>query len=330
MYKEVLGLAKAPALAQIGGIAIFEFMKRSDRALNITSDNCKPRDRAYLLQYEEALKGEALRDPILVHIKSRDGLVLKGRLYKKQKNKPRAVVIAVHGFHSGGLRDMGRFADMYSRNGFDYLIISQRSHFDSEGEYLTFGAKESYDILNWVDIVRKIYAPDIPIILHGVSMGAATVLIAAGIYDNLVDDNSKPNIICCIADSPYDNIIGQIEHLLGKRSNITKKIIIGLFKANMRLRAKVKARDASPLAIMKNINVPVMFIHGKDDRYVLPDNSSRLYELCKSDIKELLIVEEAGHVCSFVVNPDEYEKVFASFVDRILGDYVKEFYKQGY
>lgn len=293
-------------------------MKRSDRALNITSDNCKPRDRAYLLQYEESLKGEALRDPILVHIKSRDGLVLKGRLYKKQKNKPRAVVIAVHGFHSGGLRDMGRFADMYSRNGFDYLIISQRSHFDSEGEYLTFGAKESLDVLDWVDIVRKIYAPDIPIILHGVSMGAATVLIAAGIYDNLVDDNSKPNIICCIADSPYDNIIGQIEYLLGKRSNITKKIVIGLFKANMRLRAKVKARDASPLAIMKNINVPVVFIHGKDDRYVLPDNSSRLYELCKSDIKELLIVEEAGHVCSFVVNPDEYEKVFASFVDRIL------------
>ena len=293
-------------------------MKRNDRALNITSDNCKPRDRAYLLQYEEALNGEALKDPILVHIKSRDGLVLKGRLYKKQKNKPRAVVIAVHGFHSGGLRDMGRFADMYSRNGFDYLIISQRSHFDSEGEYLTFGAKESLDVLDWVDIVRKIYAPDIPIILHGVSMGAATVLIAAGIYDNLVDDNSKPNIICCIADSPYDDIIGQIEYLLGKRSNITKKIVIGLFKANMRLRAKVKARDASPLAIMKNINVPVMFVHGKDDRYVLPDNSSRLYELCKSDIKELLIVEEAGHVCSFVVNPDEYEKVFASFVDRIL------------
>ena len=244
--------------------------------------------------------------------------MLKGRLYKKQKNKPRAVVIAVHGFHSGGLRDMGRFADMYSRNGFDYLIISQRSHFDSEGEYLTFGAKESLDVLDWVDIVRKIYAPDIPIILHGVSMGAATVLIAAGIYDNLVDDNSKPNIICCIADSPYDNIIGQIEYLLGKRSNITKKIVIGLFKANMRLRAKANASDASPITSMAYIKLPIMFVHGKDDRYVLPDNSLRLYEVCKSEIKELLIVEEAGHVCSFVVNPDEYEKVFASFVDRIL------------
>ena len=317
MYKEVLGLAKAPALAQIGGIAIFEFMKRSDRALNITSDNCKPRDRAYLLQYEEALKGEALRDPILVHIKSRDGLVLKGRLYKKQKNKPRAVVIAIHGFHSGGLRDMGRFADMYARNGFDYLIISQRSHFDSEGEYLTFGAKESFDILDWADIVRKIYAPDIPIILHGVSMGAATVLIAAGIHDNLVD-NSKPNIICCIADSPYDDIIDQIEYLLRERSNITKKIAIGLFKANMWLRAKANASDASPITSMSHIKLPVMFVHGKDDRYVLPDNSLRLYEACKSEIKELLIVEEAGHVCSFVVNPDEYENVFTSFVDRIL------------
>ena len=296
MYKEVLGLAKAPA--QIGGIAIFEFMKRSDKALNITSDNCKPRDRAYLLQYEEALKGEALRDPILVHIKSRDGLVLKGRLYKKQKNKPRAVVIAVHGFHSGGLRDMGRFAD-------------------SEGEYLTFGAKESFDILDWADIVRKIYAPDIPIILHGVSMGAATVLIAAGIHDNLVD-NSKPNIICCIADSPYDDIIGQIEYLLGEKSNITKKIAIGLFKANMRLRAKANASDASPITSMSHIKLPIMFVHGKDDRYVLPDNSLRLYEVCKSEIKELLIVEEAGHVCSYVVQPDEYEKTFSSFVDSII------------
>lgn len=270
-----------------------------------------------MLQYEEALKGEALRDPILVHIKSRDGLVLKGRLYKKQKNKPRAVVIAVHGFHSGGLRDMGRFADMYSRNGFDYLIISQRSHFDSEGEYLTFGAKESFDILDWADIVRKIYAPDIPIILHGVSMGAATVLIAAGIHDNLVD-NSKPNIICCIADSPYDDIIGQIEYLLGEKSNITKKIAIGLFKANMRLRAKANASDASPITSMSHIKLPIMFVHGKDDRYVLPDNSLRLYEVCKSEIKELLIVEEAGHVCSYVVQPDEYEKTFSSFVDSII------------
>ena len=293
-------------------------MKRSDRALNITSDNCKPRDRAYLLQYEEALNGEALKDPILVHIKSRDRLVLKGRLYKKQKNKPRAVVIAVHGFHSGGLRDVGRFADMYARNGFDYLIISQRSHFDSEGEYLTFGAKESYDILNWVDIVRKIYAPDIPIILHGVSMGAATVLIAAGIYDNLVDDNSKPNIICCIADSPYTDILSQAEYLLGNRYSIIKSILIGLFKANMRLRAKVKARDASPLAIMKNINVPVMFIHGKDDRYVLPGNSVRLYEACNSNIKKLLLVEGAGHVCSYVIQPDEYEKSFIAFINNII------------
>ncbi|MBF1353003.1 MAG: prolyl oligopeptidase family serine peptidase, partial [Mogibacterium diversum] len=172
--------------------------------------------------------------------------------------------------------------------------------------------------LDWADIVRKIYAPDIPIILHGASMGAATVLITAGMHDNLVDSNIKPNIICCIADSPYDDIIGQIEYLLGERSNITKKIAIGLFKANMRLRAKANASDASPITSMSHIKLPIMFVHGKDDRYVLPDNSLRLYEVCKSEIKELLIVEEAGHVCSYVVQPDEYEKTFSSFVDSII------------
>ncbi|ASS37971.1 alpha/beta hydrolase [Mogibacterium pumilum] len=293
-------------------------MKRSDKALQITSGNCKPRDKEYLLQYEEALKSEALKDPVVVHIKSRDGLVLKGRLYKKQKNKPKAVVIAVHGFHSSGLRDMGRFADMYLRNGFDYIIISQRSHFDSEGVYLTFGAKESRDILDWAKIVRKIYVPDIPIILHGVSMGAATVLIAAGIYENLKDENSKPNLVCCIADSPYDDIISQIAYLLGKRNSIYKSAAIGLFKANMHLKAKAKASDASPIASMADIKLPVMFVHGKYDRYVLPDNSIRLYEACNSDIKELLLVEGAGHVCSYVVQPDKYEKAFVSFVDNII------------
>ena len=149
-------------------------------------------------------------------------------------------------------------------------------------------------------------------------MGAATALITAGMHDNLVDSNSKPNIICCIADSPYDDIIGQIEYLLGERSNITKNIAIGLFKANMRLRAKANASDASPITSMSHIKLPVMFVHGKDDRYVMPDNSLRLYEVCKSEIKELLIVEEAGHVCSYVVQPDEYEKTFSSFVDSII------------
>ena len=292
-------------------------MKRSDKALQITSENCKPRDKAYLLQYEEALKGDALRDSIVVHIKSRDGLVLKGRLYKKQKNKPKAVIIAVHGFHSGGLRDMGRFADMYAKNGFDYLIISQRSHMDSEGKYLTFGAKESIDVLDWINIVRKIYTPDIPFILHGVSMGAATVLIAARKYEKC-DDNDKPNIICCIADSPYDDIIAQARYLLGHRKRITKCIAIGLFKANMRLRAKAHVCDASPIAAVSDMKLPVLFVHGKSDKYVTPENSLRLYNACSSDIKDIELVDGAGHACSYVEHPEQYEMKFAAFVDKIL------------
>lgn len=86
----------------------------------------------------------------------------------------------------------------------------------------------------------------------------------------------------------------------------------------MRLRAKANASDASPITSMSHIKLPVMFVHGKDDRYVLPDNSLRLYEVCKSEIKKLLIVEEAGHVCSYVLQPDEYEKTFSSFVDSII------------
>lgn len=292
-------------------------MKRSDKALHITSENCKPRDKAYLLQYEQALCDGALNDPIVVHIKSKDDLVLKGRLYKKQMNKPRAVVIAVHGFHSGGLRDMGRFADMYAKNGFDYLIISQRSHMDSEGKYLTFGAKESIDVLDWINIVRKIYTSDIPIILHGVSMGAATVLIAAGKYEKF-DESNKPKIICCIADSSYDDIIAQARYLLGPRNRITKRIAIGLFKANMRLRAKTHVRDASPIVAVSNMKLPVLFIHGKSDKYVTPENSLRLYNVCSSDIKDIMLVDGAGHACSYVEHPEQYEMKFVAFVDTLL------------
>ena len=55
-------------------------MKRSDKALKLTSTTCKPRDQAYLLQYEEALTEEPLQNSSKVSITARDGLKLAGRL----------------------------------------------------------------------------------------------------------------------------------------------------------------------------------------------------------------------------------------------------------
>lgn len=306
-------------IEKFGGSGIFEFMKRSDKALKLTSTTCKPRDRAYLLQYEEALTEEPLQNSSKVSITARDGLKLAGRLYRKREH-PKAIVIAVHGFHSGGLRDMGRFADMYYRNDFDYLVISQRSHEASEGNYLTFGAKESFDLIDWIRQIRKLYPVTIPIILHGVSMGAATVILAAGNRE-VLDGNKNPyNIKCCISDSAYSDIMDQISYLMGDTHSFIKTAYMELFKANMRLRGGAKASSASPISVAGKISIPFMFIHGKKDKFVPYANSIRIYEACSTTEKEIHLFEGAGHVCSYVVNKSKYEELFASFVKSKLDE----------
>ena len=112
-----------------------------------------------------------------VSLINREGLTLKAHWYHAEN--PRRLLILVHGWHSVWNRDFGVSAPFYHENDCELLLIEQRSHGASEGKLIAYGARERYDVLEWLTYARTV-CPTLPVYLCGLSMGAATVLLCAG------------------------------------------------------------------------------------------------------------------------------------------------------
>ena len=134
-----------------------------------------------------------------VYTKSYDGLTLAARYFDNKQNN---TMILFHGYRSASARDFACAVKMYTDMGFNVLLCDQRSHGRSEGKLITFGVKESRDVLSWVNFVNREYSPS-SIALGGMSMGATTVTLACGL-------NLPNNVKCVVADcgftSPTDII----------------------------------------------------------------------------------------------------------------------------
>ena len=129
-----------------------------------------------------------------VTVDSYDGLKLYGRYYHLKDGAP--VEILFHGYRSHPYRDCSGGHALTRKMGFNALIVDQRAHGESEGATICFGIKERHDVSSWVNYLNQRFGPDTPIILSGLSMGAATVLMAA-------DLPLPANVVCILADSPY-------------------------------------------------------------------------------------------------------------------------------
>lgn len=91
------------------------------------------------------------------------------------------VAICVHGYRSFGLYDLGPKAKLLRDAGYNLLIVDNRAHGMSDGKYIGFGNPDTYDIMKWCEFVKDRFGENVSILLVGLSMGAATVLTAAGV-----------------------------------------------------------------------------------------------------------------------------------------------------
>ena len=112
-----------------------------------------------------------------VSITSHDGLTLTGKYYHIADGAP--LEIYCHGYKGNAIRDFCGFWPVAKELGHNVLLIDQRSHGDSQGHTISFGILEKQDVQNWVRWAEKRFGP-VNMALCGVSMGAATVLMASG------------------------------------------------------------------------------------------------------------------------------------------------------
>jgi pimeloyl-ACP methyl ester carboxylesterase len=244
-----------------------------------------------------------------VSIKSRDGLTLYADVLEAENAV--ATVLLMHGYRGSGASDFAMVLPFYHKHGINIVCPDQRACGRSEGKYVTLGAKERYDCLDWLNFIGREFGPDLPIIMDGVSMGAATILMTAGLD---IPKNVKGIIADCGFTSPWEVVCSVLK--------ATKAIPVFPFawfaKPVSRILAGFSLTEVSATDAMKVCKVPIFFAHGKKDRFVPYEMSVKNYEACVSD-KEFFTVEEAEHGMCFLLEQAEYERRILAFFEKCFG-----------
>lgn len=240
-----------------------------------------------------------------VEIMSDDNLKLYGKYYHTADNAP--VQIMFHGYRSMAERDFSGGLRDTIRMGYNVLLVDQRAHGKSEGKCLTFGIKERYDCLAWVNYAVTRFGPSTQIALYGMSMGSATVLMAAGLP-------LPENVVAIVADCGYTSPSQIIKKVMGDM-HYPLHPIYSLIRLGGKIFGRFDIEVASASDAMKSCNIPVLFIHGESDLFVPCDMSKENYRLCNSENKRLLTVPNAGHGLSYMEDKDAYLEALNSFLD---------------
>lgn len=241
-----------------------------------------------------------------VAITSFDGIPLRGRYYHFADGAP--LLILCHGYRSSALRDCCGGHALSRKMGFNVLAIHQRCHGLSGGRTITFGIRERHDVVSWCEWANQRFGKETPIMLYGLSMGAATVLMGCEV-------GYPDNVVCVMADSAYDapaDIILKVCKDLRYPPKLAYPFIwLGaLVFGGFRLDG-CTARDA-----VRHAKVPVLLIHGEDDRLVPCAMSNAIAANCAAPVT-IRTFPDAGHGLSYMVDPERFERILFDFLNEI-------------
>ena len=244
------------------------------------------------------------------HIKSHDGLNLYAKYYEYAPGAP--IEIMFHGYRGTAERDLSGGMNRCFKLGHSALIVDQRCAGKSDGSVITFGIKEHRDCLNWIDFAISHFGTDVQIILTGISMGASTVLMAAG-------QNLPSNVVGVLADCGFHSAKDVILHV-ADTMHLPSRFLFPLVKFSAKLFGRFDLEEITPVESVRNCKIPVIFFHGETDDYV-PCYMSRInYDACASK-KKLVIVPGAGHGLSYPVDPQGYiREAYAFFHGDNISD----------
>ena len=232
-----------------------------------------------------------------------DGLILRARYYNENSTN---TVIMVHGYHAEAFNNFHASSKSFFNHGYNILMIDERAHNDSEGDYTTFGIKEQYDVLSWIRWVEA-NTNTKNIVLYGVSMGAATI----GYLSNKLSDTLvKALIMDCGFTSFYDLVFYK-----EKKKKLLFLILFFLrIYGKMFLQIDIKKSTTDSL---KESNVPVYFIHGAQDEMVPIEHTIANYNATSSD-KRVHYVSSCGHTTAFLIDYDFLDKDLFGFINKYM------------
>ena len=235
-------------------------------------------------------------------IRSFDGLTLRGKYYEYAPGAP--VELMFHGYRGDAERDLCGGVQRCFALHRSALIVDQRGCGKSEGNVISFGINEHRDCLAWLDHAIQRFGPDVKIILTGISMGASTVLMAAG-------QELPPNVIGVLADCGFTSAKDIIKVVI-RTMKLPPNLAYPFVKLGARLYGHFDLDSLSAVDAVKTCRVPVILYHGEADDFVPCDMSRRNFDACASR-KALVTIPGAGHGLCYLVDPERYLDTLAAF-----------------
>ena len=243
-----------------------------------------------------------------VYIRSKDGLKLHGLWVPV--DQPKGTIILAHGYKSTMLADFSYVLDFYHAMGMNLLLPEQRAHGKSQGKLITFGVKESDDMLRWLQYHNRqlCYCP---VVLSGLSMGASTMLY-------LADADLPSNVKGIIADCGFTSPKAILSSVFTAVTRLPSGPVIWVTDLFTRVFAGFSLSEKDTRVSLARSKVPVFMIHGKEDGFVPCSMTEEGYAACASD-KQILLVDGADHGVSFLHDSDGYTNMLIDFLEKHIG-----------
>jgi len=242
-----------------------------------------------------------------VYITSKDNKKLHARYYHYANNAP--IEIMFHGYKSFGPRDFAGGIQVAKERKTNALVVCQRGHGLSSGKTISFGIKERYDVIDWVNYVNNRFGNNTPIILVGISMGASTVLLAS-------EFDYPSNVKCIIADCPY-NSCSEIIYKVAKEMGFDRKYVAPFLNLAAKIYGHFNINEVDCFNTIAKTKLPILIIHGTADDFVPCQMSIDLKNDFPNKI-QLELFEGAIHGLSYFKDNNRYKKVTSEFVNKYI------------
>ncbi len=251
-------------------------------------------------------------EPEDVFITSNDGLRLHGiYLPSKNKDEKRCVLLA-HGYSWQALQ-MTEYALWWQENyGVNVLMPDARAHGESDGRYIGMGWPERFDIHSWCEWLISRHGSDCTVILHGISMGGATCVLAAG-------ERPMPEVKLLIEDCCFSNAYEELAFQLSNDFNLPAFPFLPLADIFCNICAGYRLSDVRVDKKAENIHIPTIIIHGLGDTFVPPHMAECIYNAVAGTEKKLIYIKDAEHIEAFWKDPcGEISSTIKEYISQYL------------
>ena len=241
-----------------------------------------------------------------------DGLRLHA-LYVHAPDSTRRTAIIVHGYTDNAVH-MLMIGYLYAHElGYNILLPDLHAHGESEGHDIRMGWKDRLEVLDWASKADSLFGGNTEMVVHGISMGAATTMMLSGELEHPVYGHLK----CFVEDCGYTSVWDEFEYELQEIFGLPSFPLLYSTDLLCRLLYGWSFKQASSIEQVRKCSLPMLFIHGEADDYVPTRMVYPLYE-AKPEPKALFTLPDVPHAVAYKTHPEAYTERVRSFVSKYI------------